>query len=988
MISKLFKKIFKSHNDRQVAALFKRVDKINEFEEGFQKLTDEQLIAKTAEFKERFAKGETLDELMPEAYAVVKNAARRLCGSEHEIMGNRLVWEMVPYDVQLVGGMVIHECGIAEMATGEGKTLVATLPLYLNALSGKNCQLITVNDYLALRDSQWMGILFKFLGLTVGCVQSGQPPFLKREQYKCDITYGTNSEFGFDYLRDMGASSKEDMVQRDHYFAIIDEIDSILIDEARTPLIISGPVAVSTHKYDQFKPGVEALFRKQYLLCTEMVNNAKDVLLDENADADAIDKATLDLVKVKLGIPKHKQLMRLMEEPKFRKALEKKEGEVRSSSNKGWLERVKETLYFSVDEQLNDVGLSEMGRKFLSPGDEEAFVMPDLAAQFAEVDIRGEFSDAEKLEQKQHLQREFENRSEMIHNISQLLKAFTLFEKDVHYVVADNKVMIVDEHTGRIMDGRRFSDGLHQALEAKESVKIERETQTLASITIQNYFRMYDKLAGMTGTASTEATEFKDIYSLEVVTIPTNRPCIRIDHHDRIFKTKREKYNAVIREIKECHAKGQPVLVGTISVDVSEVISRLLKRERIVHNVLNAKNHQFEAEIVARAGQKGAITIATNMAGRGTDIKLGEGVKELGGLHVIASERHDSRRVDRQLRGRCSRQGDPGSTVFYISLEDDLMRLFGSDRVASIMERLGLEEGEELSSPFLSRSIEGAQKRVEQQHYSVRKRILQYDDVMNKQREIIYGLRQDVIMTDNTRDLLFDIVERAIDDSFDKFVPEDPTAGVLDKKAYMEWIQNMFPITFPQDLLGTGKELDRDGVLEKIVKLVDEAYQLKEQSEDEEAIRWLEQEIILNAIDKLYQEHLYDMDQLRQSIHLRSYAQKDPLIEYKQEAYTLFQRLMDRISSEILTNMFRSATSIEAMREFLMNINMEEVHEEAQQFDGHHTNEPALERGDEGVSMAPPEPLAPLRRDMPKVGRNEPCPCGSGKKFKQCCGKF
>lgn len=993
MISKLFKSVFKSHNDRRVAYYFKLVDKINDYEKKFQALSDAELIGKTAEFKKRFADGESLDDMMVEAYAVVKNACRRLCGTKHELMGSEITWEMVPYDVQLVGGMVIHDCGISEMATGEGKTLVATLPLYLNALSGKNCQLITVNDYLAKRDSQWMGIVLKYLGLTVGCVQGGQYPALKRAQYQCDITYGTNSEFGFDYLRDMGASDKKDKVQRNHYFAIIDEIDSILIDEARTPLIIAGPVAASTQKFDQFNPAVEALFKKQYLHCTEMVNSAKEVLSDENADSESYDKAVLDLVKVKFGIPKHKQLMRLMEEPKFRKALEKKEGEVRSSSNKGWLERVKETLYFSIDEQANDVGLSELGRKFLSPDEEEAFVMPDLAEQFAEVDIKTDLSDAERLEEKQQLQREFENRSEMIHNITQLLKAYALFEKDVHYVVADNKVMIVDENTGRIMDGRRFSDGLHQALEAKERVKIERETQTLASITIQNYFRMYDKLAGMTGTASTEATEFKDIYNLEVVTIPTNKPCIRKDAHDKIYKTKREKYNAIIQEIKECNAKGQPVLVGTVSVDVSEVISRLLKREKIVHSVLNAKNHQFEAEIVARAGQKGAITIATNMAGRGTDIKLGEGVLDLGGLHVIGSERHDSRRVDRQLRGRCSRQGDPGSTVFYISLEDDLMRLFGSDRVSSIMERLGLAEGEELSSPFLSRSIGGAQKRVEQQHYSIRKRILQYDDVMNKQREIIYGLRNDVLEAENTRDLLMDIVERAIDDSFDKFVPENPTEGVIDKHTYMEWIQSMFPITFPDDLLGEGKAFDRDGVLDKIMKLVDEAYSVKEQTESEDAVRWLEQEILLNAIDKLYQEHLYDMDQLRQSIHLRSYAQKDPLVEYKSEAFRLFQRLMDRIGSQILTNMFNTATNINAMREFLMNITGEEIHETVEQFDGHHTSEPAMTttssssmQGEE-VSLAPPEPVAPVRRDLPKVGRNEPCPCGSGKKFKQCCGK-
>ncbi|MCK5835363.1 MAG: SEC-C domain-containing protein, partial [Lentisphaeria bacterium] len=654
---------------------------------------------------------------------------------------------------------------------------------------------------------------------------------------------------------------------------------------------------------------------------------------------------------------------------------------------KGWLERVKETLFFSIDEQANDVGLSEKGRTFLSPNDSDAFMIPDLATEFSAVDALG-LSDAEALEKKQEMQSDFEKRAEIIHNVSQLLKAYTLFQNDVHYVVMENKVMIVDEHTGRIMDGRRFSDGLHQALEAKEGVKIERETQTLASITIQNYFRMYDKLAGMTGTAETEATEFKDIYELNVVTIPTNRPCIRKDEQDRIYKTKREKYNAIINEIKERNATGQPILLGTISVDVSEVLSNLLNKAKIPHKVLNAKNHQFEADIVERAGQLGSITIATNMAGRGTDIKLGEGVKEVGGLHVIASERHDSRRIDRQLRGRCSRQGDEGSSVFYVSLEDDLMRLFGSDRVSSIMDRLGMQEGEELQSAILSRAIGGAQKKVENQHYSVRRQILQYDDVMNKQREVIYGFRKEVIQADHMRELLFDVVERAIDDSFDKFVPENPTHGPINKEDYCAWLQGMFPVTIPENLLGEGKKFDREKALEDIVKLVDDAYALKESSEDPEALRWLESEIILNAIDKLYKEHLYEMDQLRNSIHLRSHAQKDPLVEYKREAFELFKQLMDQISTEILSNMFRSSTSIEAMREFLMNINMQEIHEESEQFDGVHTQEPAgLTSGPEEISLAPEEPLRPLTRSQPKVGRNDPCPCGSGRKFKQCCDK-
>ncbi len=986
MIGKLFGALFKSHNDRQVKKYEARVPKILAFGEKLTQLSDEELQAKTTEFKSRIEAGESLDNLMPEAYAVVKDACRRLCGTTHLVMGKELEWNMVPYDVQLVGAMVLHDCGISEMATGEGKTLVATMPLYLNALSGKNCQLVTVNDYLAARDSQWMGVVLKFLGLTVGCIAGQMPPEIKRAQYRCDVTYGTNSEFGFDYLRDMGASSKEDMVQNGHYFSIIDEIDSILIDEARTPLIIAGPVPVSTHKYDELKSSIDRLYSKQNQLCLQLVSAARKVLNDDNSDKESVEQAYVDLFKVKLGMPKLAQLMTMMEEPKHRKGLEKKEGEVRSTSNKGWLERVKETLLFSVDEQANDVGLSEKGRIFLSPDDSDSFMLPDLSTQFSEID-GFDISEAEQLEKKQTLQSDFEKRAEIIHNISQLLKAYTLFEVDTHYVVVDNKVMIVDEHTGRIMDGRRFSDGLHQALEAKESVKIERETQSLASITIQNYFRMYDKLAGMTGTAETEATEFKDIYSLNVVTIPTNRPCIRIDAQDRIYKTKREKYNAIVKEVQTLHATGQPILLGTISVEVSEVLSKLLNKAKIPHNVLNAKQHKSEAEIVERAGQLGAITIATNMAGRGTDIKLGEGVTAIGGLHVIASERHDSRRIDRQLRGRCSRQGDPGSSVFYISLEDDLMRLFGSDRVSMIMDRLGMVEGEELQSSILSRAIGGAQKKVENQHYSVRRQILQYDDVMNKQREVIYGFRQEVIQADEMRELLFDVVERAVDDSFDKFVPENPTAGPIDKTAYCNWLQGLFPITIPSDLLGCEKKFDREKALEDVVNLIDEAYTLKEASEDPEALRWLESEIILNAIDKLYKEHLYEMDQLRNSIHLRSHAQKDPLVEYKREAFILFQELMNKVSTEILTNMFRSSTSIEAMRKFLMDINMQEIHEAAEQFDGKHNEEPEVAPEVAGVSMAPGEPLRPLTRSYPKVGRNDPCPCGSGKKFKQCCDK-
>ncbi|HRR28989.1 MAG TPA: preprotein translocase subunit SecA, partial [Victivallales bacterium] len=763
MINFILQKIFGSKAERDARKFRPIVQKINEIEKSYQSLTDEQLKAKTIEFKERLKKGETTDDLLPEAFAVVKNACRRLIGTKITVCGHELTWDMVPYDVQLMGGIALHQNSIAEMATGEGKTLVATMPLYLNALTGRNCQLVTVNDYLARRDAEWMGTVYTFLGLTVGCLQNQMNSSERRAQYACDITYGTNSEFGFDYLRDMGmANSKDQLVQRDHFYAIIDEVDSILIDEARTPLIISGPVAISTHQFDKLKEPVAELYRKQNLLCSRLVNEAKLVLTKENSSEEEQEQALIKLLQVKFGMPTHKQLLHLLEDGEILKKLEKTENFVRSEQNKELLHEIQSELFFTIDEKSHEADLTEKGRNAISPNDPEMFVLPDLLMTLHEIDSSDLPAD-EKIKKKQNFQEEFSKKSEMLHNLSQLLKAYCLYEKDVHYVVQDNKVLIVDEHTGRLMPGRRFSEGLHQALEAKENVKIERETQTLATITIQNYFRMYEKLAGMTGTAETEANEFHEIYKLDVKVIPTNKPCIRKDYNDRVYKTKREKYKAIIQEVKECYQRGQPVLLGTISVEVSEILSRMLKMERIPHNVLNAKNHQFEADIVARAGQKGAVTVATNMAGRGTDIKLGPGVAELGGLHVIGSERHDSRRIDRQLRGRCARQGDPGSSRFYVSLEDNLMRLFGSDRISTLMSKMGLEEDEELEHPLLNRSIETAQKRVEQHHFAIRKRTLEYDDVMNKQREVIYGLRKEILLSDNPREILFDILNTEIE---------------------------------------------------------------------------------------------------------------------------------------------------------------------------------------------------------------------------------
>ncbi|MBO5899203.1 MAG: preprotein translocase subunit SecA, partial [Lentisphaeria bacterium] len=797
MINAIIKAIFGTKSQRDVKKMRPLVEKINRIEEEYQQLTEEQLKAKTAEFKERYANGESLDSLMCEAFAAVKNTCRRLVGTEFEVCGQPVVWDMVPFDVQLMGGIALHRGGIAEMATGEGKTLVATLPLYLNALTGRNCQLVTVNDYLALRDSSWMGQVYTYLGLTVGCLQNMQSPDVRRAQYACDITYGTNSEFGFDYLRDMGmANSAEELVQRDYYYAIIDEIDSILIDEARTPLIISGPVPMSTHQFDQLQGPVAKLYSQQNLLCSRLVREAKAVLDNEASSSDAVDDAMVKLLQVKFGMPTHKQLLHVLEDGEILKELERVESKVRSDNNRGLLQEVQSALFFTIDEKTNEADLTEMGRNAISPDDPNAFIMPDMLAEINRIDTDETLSDDEKTERKNAFQEEFAAKSERLHDLSQLLKAYCLFEKDVNYVVQDRKVMIVDEHTGRLMPGRRYSDGLHQALEAKEGVPIEQETQTMATITIQNYFRMYDKLSGMTGTAETEAAEFHQIYKLDVTVIPTNRPCIRKDDNDSIFKTKREKFNAILDDVAERHAKGQPVLLGTISVDDSEILSRMLKIRNIPHNVLNAKNHAREAEIVARAGEIGAVTVATNMAGRGTDIKLQKGVAELGGLHVIGSSRHDSRRIDRQLRGRCSRQGDPGSSKFYVSLEDNLMRLFGSDRIVKIFDRFGLEEGDELQHPWLNKSIETAQKRVEQHHFSIRKRTLDFDDVMNKQREIVYQLRRDALLSEAPHDVLFGIIEQAVQNEImaSGISSRSEKSGEFDFDHFLGYLNVTFPL--------------------------------------------------------------------------------------------------------------------------------------------------------------------------------------------------
>ncbi len=990
-IGKVVRKVVGTKNDRVIKRLWPVVHEINRKQEEYQGLTDEQLQAKTDEFKQRLQNGETVDDLMVEAFAVVKDACRRLVGSPVEVpvMNATWQWDMVPFDVQLLGAIALHRGSVAEMATGEGKTLVATMPLYLNALTGRNCQLVTVNDFLARRDAEWMGVIYKFLGLTVGCIQHDMGPEQRRQQYGCDITYGTNNEFGFDYLRDMAMSmSADEIVQRDYYYAILDEVDSVLIDEARTPLIISGPASSDNHRYDEFKPVVSDLFRRQNLLCSRLIDEARNVLTDENSSEEACDEAALKICQARMGMPKHKQLHRLLEDPATRKRVERKEQELRSDSNRGMLQSVKEELFFSMDERNQEAELTEQGRRKLRPDDENAFVLPDLAAEFSQIDEDPALSDEEKTKRRQELEKDYDDKNEMIHTVSQLLRAYCLFEQDVDYVVQDNKVIIVDEFTGRLMPGRRYSDGLHQALEAKEEVQIENETQTLASVTIQNYFRMYEKRAGMTGTAETEANEFSQIYDMDVVVVPTNRPCVREDFDDRIFKTQREKYRAVVEEVSECHERGQPVLLGTVSVDVSEVLSRMLQRRKVPHSVLNAKNHQYEADIVSRAGQRGSVTIATNMAGRGTDIKLGEGVKERGGLHVIGSARHDARRIDRQLRGRCARQGDPGSSRFYVSLEDNLMRLFGSDRVSGIMEKLGVQEGEELSHPWLNKSIQRAQKRVEQQNFSIRKRTLEYDDVMNRQRQVVYGLRQDILKTDDPREMLFDFVNTMVADQVDSVVQESGETEP-DTSQLLDWLRRTFPVAFRENDVQLGGERDKEALREHIVQRIDDAYQAKERDEDPEALRWLERQLMLNAIDRLYKEHLYAMDLLRQGVQLRAYGQKDPLVEYKQEAFRAFAEMMDNIKQEIVSSMFKSSTTLTSVREMLNALPQQEMHDELGQLVANTAGgeQEAMAAGAQGEESEEMEPLIPVRRDQPKVGRNEPCPCGSGLKYKKCCGK-
>jgi preprotein translocase subunit SecA len=950
-----------SHHRRFLRKCAPLVKRINALEVEYQKLTDEQLRAKTAEFKERHAKGESLDALLPEAFAVVKNAARRLCGTTAVVCEHEQAWEMVHFDVQLIGGIALHQNKIAEMATGEGKTLVATLPLYLNALTGKNCQLVTVNDYLARRDSEWMGHLYRWLGLTVGCIQNQMPGDERKAAYGCDITYGTASEFGFDYLRDNGmALSPDEQVQRDHYFCIVDEIDSILVDEARTPLIISGPVAEEREPaFPRLRQPVSALVELQIRLVTRLMNEAREELEklgdDKDPSGDVLDKLWL----AAHGMPRNRIFLRLMENGRWRKLLEKHEGVLASEIEKDRRFHLKERLYFAVSERNHESDLTQLGRDTLRPGQPDAFVLPDLPTRYVELDRDESLAPERRAELRAEAEAAYAHVSEDIHAIGQLLKAYTLYEKDKQYVVHEGKVKIVDENTGRIMEGRRWSDGLHQAVEAKEGVALEKENKTYATVTIQNYFRMYQKLAGMTGTAETEASEFHDIYKLTVVAIPTHRPCIRVDDNDIVFKTRKEKYQFAIKEIAEAHKRGQPVLVGTASVEASETLGRMLSMAKVPHKILNAKHHEAEADIVSMAGQHGAVTIATNMAGRGTDIKLGEGVRELGGLYVLATERHESRRVDRQLRGRCSRQGDPGRSRFLVSLEDDLMRLFSNAGIISSLLEKSFKEGEPLEHPLLNRSIGTAQKRVEGQNYSMRKRLLQYDDVLNQQRQIVYGLRNRALKAVDSRETIMNIVEEEIEERLNVVFP-DPQ-GDADRRAaetFVYWYITTFHMRIDlEDILARTKA-------QVILLATDRVRALqagREAHESPEILQYLERNVLLRAIDRNWQNQLTEMEDLRRGVGLRTYAQKDPLNEYKAEAFKAFERLMQQLRTDTCSGLFRTATSMEALEALMRRAQG--------QAKATGPAEPGSPAATETGPANPPKP-EPFRRLTPKIGRN------------------
>lgn len=987
---------------------------------------------------------EVLMEVLPEAFAIMKSTARRFkensqivvkamdwdraLASTQDVVtiegenavwknqwmagGNLITWDMVHYDVQLIGGIVLHKGMISEMATGEGKTLVATLPVFLNALAGEGVHVVTVNDYLSKRDSEWMGPLYQFHGLTVDCIDKHEPNSVERRQaYRCDITYGTNNEFGFDYLRDNMVIEPRDLVQRKHHYAIVDEVDSVLIDDARTPLIISGPVQKGEDQhFAEFKPIVERLYNTQRNEVTKILNEAKRLIAAGNTE-----EGGKLLLRAHKGLPRYNPLIKFLSEPGMKQILISTENFYMQDNNKQ-MYKVTDELYFVIDEKNKSVELTDKGHDLLanSLDDSRFFVLPDVGVEVAEIE-KSNLSAEEKMKKKDELLADYALKAERVHTVNQLLKAYTMFEKDVEYVIMDNKVKIVDEQTGRILEGRRYSEGLHQAIEAKENVKVEAATQTFATITLQNYFRMYHKLAGMTGTAQTEAGEFWSIYKLEVVTIPTNKPVIRKDEDDQIYKTKKDKYNAVIEKIVQLKEQGRPVLVGTTSVEVSELLSRMLKLRGIKHNVLNAKQHAREAEIVAEAGRKGCVTIATNMAGRGTDIKLTDEVKSAGGLAIIGTARHDSRRVDRQLRGRSGRQGDPGSSLFYVSLEDDLLRLFGAERISKIVDAMGLKEGETLQHKMLSKSIERAQRKVEEINFGVRKRLLEYDDVMNSQRSAIYGKRKNALFGEridiDVKNMISDFaimfveandipyadfklellkqlsIEPDFDEAFYSKASKEEIAERLENciKAVInrrneEMIRTSWPVieqvyktqsaTYTNIAIPVG---DGHKGLNIVINL-QKAYE----SMGKELPRAVAKTITLITIDNNWKEHLREMDDLKQSVQNASYEQKDPLLIYKLESYNLFQSVIEKINREVLSFLVRAQLPVAQNENLSLR---EETKRRRTDMSNMRTS-----RSELSTNSGEPKSNAPVHVEK-KVGRNDPCPCGSGKKYKNCCGR-
>ena len=1030
-------KIFGNKATRDMKEIQPWVNKVKEVYPEIQKLTNDELRAKTEELKKYIkdsAIAETqkiadlkatieatdiekrepifnqidklekevldkyekaLNDVLPTAFAIVKDTARRFAENEeievtatemdrnlaaqgrdfvriegekavwknHWIAGgNEITWNMVHYDVQLFGGVVLHQGKIAEMATGEGKTLVATLPVFLNALTGNGVHVVTVNDYLAKRDSEWMGPLYMFHGLSVDCIDKHQPNSeARRRAYMADITFGTNNEFGFDYLRDNMAVSPKDLVQRQHNYAIVDEVDSVLIDDARTPLIISGPVPKGDEQlFEVLRPLVERLVEAQRKLATQYLADAKRLIAsDKKEDQEA---GFLALFRSHKALPKNKPLIKFLSEPGIKAGMLKTEEIYMEQNNKRMPEAV-EPLYFVIDEKLKSVDLTDKGIDLITgkSQDPTLFVLPDIAAQLSELENAPGLSDEEKLAKKDEFMTNYAIKAERVHTINQLLKAYTMFEKDTDYVVMDGQVKIVDEQTGRIMEGRRWSDGLHQAVEAKEGVKVEAATQTFATITLQNYFRMYHKLAGMTGTAETEAGEFWDIYKLDVVVIPTNRPIARIDMNDRVYKTKREKYKAVIEEIEKMVQAGRPVLVGTTSVEISEMLSKMLTLRKIPHNVLNAKLHQKEAEIVAKAGQSSTVTIATNMAGRGTDIKLSPEVKAAGGLAIIGTERHESRRIDNQLRGRAGRQGDPGESQFFISLEDDLMRLFGSERLMSVFNALGVPEGEQIQHKMLTSAIEKAQEKIEYNNYGIRKNLLEYDQVNNDQREIIYKERMSVLNGDSMRDAIFKMIQEQVEKSVDTCISNEIPREEWNLNELNEILLPVIPLE-PV----TEKNIeDIKDVKELKQHLKEQAVLLYEAKETEfpeiEQFRELERVVLLKVIDRKWMDHIDDMDQLRQGIGLQAYGQRDPLVEYKMAGFDMFDEMIAGIQEDTIRLLYHVQVEQKVEREQVAKVT------------GTNKDESAAK--------------APKKREHAKVYPNDPCPCGSGKKYKQCCGR-